>query len=29
VTSYHIGLREHFDDVDTLLRAHLGVPLPA
>lgn len=29
VTSYHVGLREHFDTVDALLREMLGTPLPA
>lgn len=29
VTSYHIGLREHFDDIDAIFREVLGTPLPA
>lgn len=29
VTSYHIGISEHFDAVDAILREVLGVPLPA
>ncbi|WP_299412345.1 Rid family hydrolase [uncultured Sulfitobacter sp.] len=29
ITSYHIGLRDHFDTVDALLRETLGLPLPA
>jgi enamine deaminase RidA (YjgF/YER057c/UK114 family) len=29
ITSYHIGLRDHFDAVDTILREVMGVPLPA
>ncbi|WP_298859508.1 Rid family hydrolase [uncultured Sulfitobacter sp.] len=28
-TSFHIGLQTHFDQVDTILREILGVPLPA
>ena len=29
VTSYHIGIQDHFDAVDAILRELLGVPLPA
>ncbi|MEH6646046.1 Rid family hydrolase [Sulfitobacter sp.] len=29
VTSYHIGIHDHFDAVDAILRELLGVPLPA
>lgn len=29
LTSYHIGLNTHFDQVDRILREVLGVPLPA
>ena len=29
VTSYHIGLRQHFDTVDAVFREILGTPLPA
>ena len=29
VTSYHIGLKYHFDQVDHIMREMLGLPLPA
>lgn len=29
MTSYHVGLRDHFEAVDAVVRAILGVPLPA
>ncbi|SFS38086.1 Enamine deaminase RidA, house cleaning of reactive enamine intermediates, YjgF/YER057c/UK114 family [Sulfitobacter marinus] len=29
VTSYHIGLKYHFDQVNDVMRDMLGVPLPA
>ena len=29
MTSYHVGLREHFDLFDTVRRAHLSYPSPA
>lgn len=29
VTSYHLGLKSHFDQVDAILREMLGTPLPA
>ncbi len=29
ITSYHIGLQSHFDDVSRIFREILGLPLPA
>ncbi|MFT6089280.1 Rid family hydrolase [Sulfitobacter sp.] len=29
ITSYHIGLKYHFDQVDHIMRDMLGLPLPA
>ncbi|NOR31562.1 MAG: RidA family protein, partial [Sulfitobacter sp.] len=29
ITSYHIGLKYHFDQVDHIMREMLGLPLPA